>query len=177
MISNRFTSWPLWVSLAVVVVSLVSAAWPLLLLPALPFVLCALGLGVWAAWGGGMALCRGQWRRAISMIALPLAIIAAVLVMDAGEKIGNHVRFLADKSRYETVVAEARAEGKRSKWVDDWSLFFNTNQFVVWDEQDQIVLPRSEQTEAWRREMFPGGGSSGYRVHQSFGRHFYLIDH
>src|SRR5438045_8556080 len=77
MSPNRFTSWPLWVSLAVVVVSLVSAAWPLLLLPALPFVLCALGLGVWAAWGGGMALCRGQWRRAISMIALPLAIIAA----------------------------------------------------------------------------------------------------
>ena len=176
MISDQFTPWPLWVGLAVLVIPLILTICPLLLFPALPLVLCAPVLGVGGAWGAGMALGRGQWRRAISMIALPLAIIAAVPVLDAGDKVANQVRFLAHKSRYEAVVAQATAEGKHFKWLDDWSLFFNANRFVVWDEQDQIALPSSEQTETWRREMSPGGESSSYHVHQNFDSHFYLID-
>ena len=69
----------------------------------------------------------------------------------------DEVRFNLHKGRYETEVARAKAEGKHMAWVDDWSIFFNANDFVVWDEWDDPEI------------------ASGFKLKQRFGGHFYLV--
>lgn len=126
----------------------------------IPFIfnllIIAVGLLGAAIWCGSVALFRRQWRRALSMAAIPPMIVLTVPTMDASRSVRDELRFLIHKSGYEAQVAAAKAKGQHHISVDDWSAFFNAHSFVVWDEYDD---PHE----------------AGLRSYQSFGGHFYLI--
>jgi len=92
------------------------------------------------------------------MAAFPLMVVATVPSMEMIRSATDELRFLIHKDHYDAVVAKAKLEGKHSIIVDDWSIFFNANSFVIWDEQDQ-----------------PEKMISGFRSSQIFGNHYYLI--
>ena len=92
------------------------------------------------------------------MLALPLMVLLTVPSAEIARWIGNEAKFYLHKARYDAEAAKARAERKHSVVVDDWSIFFNANSFVVWDEDGR-----------------PEGVISGFRRCHDFGGHFYLI--
>lgn len=110
-------------------------------------------------WGAALALVRRRWRLALSMAAFPLTVSLIFPATDAARTAGNELRFLTHKSRYDAEVAKTKAEGKYYVTVDDWSIFFNSNSFVVWDAWDK-------PEEAW----------PSFTVYKSFGGHFYLVN-
>jgi hypothetical protein len=161
---DHFARWPLYSGVAVLVV--VSTAYllptflaiPILLVLCLPAIIAELlGTIVAVLWCAPAALFRRHWRRAVSMLALPVMILLTVPSAEVTRSIREEVRFSLNKGRYEVEVARAKAEGKHIAWVDDWSIFFNANDFVVWDEWDDPEI------------------ASGFKLKQRFGRHFYLV--
>lgn len=91
------------------------------------------------------------------MLALPLMVLLVVPAAEVASSLRDETRFYLNKGGYEADAAKASAAGKHIAWVDDWSIFFNANDFVVWDEQD-------------RPEM-----DSGFQLKRRFGGHFYLV--
>lgn len=91
------------------------------------------------------------------MLALPLMVLLTVPSTEAARWVRDEARFYIHKGTYEAKVAEAKAAGKHIAWVDDWSIFFNANDFVVWDGRDDPEI------------------ASGFTVKQRFGGHFYLV--
>jgi len=119
------------------------------------YVVALLGAAIWC---GSVALFRRQWRRAFSMVAIPLMVALTVSSMEMVRSARVELHFLIHKNRYETLIAKARSEGKHSAVVDDWSLFVTDHTFVVWDEQDhpeEVMRP--------------------FKSYHSFGGHFYLV--
>jgi hypothetical protein len=161
---DRFVRWPLYsgaVILAILSVSLLLPA-PLAIVVLLGLWLPVAGLGLLGAvvailWCAPAALFKGQWRRALSMLALPLMVLLTVPSTEAARWVRDEARFYIHKGTYEAKVAEAKIAGKHIAWVDDWSIFFNANDFVVWDEWDDPEI------------------ASGFTVKQRFGAHFYLV--
>ena len=161
---DRFVRWPLYLGLAVLAIVCMTGLLPTLL--AVPFILglCIpaiiaglIGMIVATLWCAPAALFRRRWRQAVSMLALPLMVLLIVPATEVTRSVRDETRFYLNKGRYEADAAKTRAEGKHIAWVDDWSIFFNANDFVVWDEQDQPAK------------------DSGFRLKRRFGGHFYLV--
>jgi len=108
-------------------------------------------------WGIPAALWKRRWRQALSMFAFPLMVVLALPAMQAAGSTRDEARFYIHKGSYDAKAAAAKAAGKHIAWVDDWSIFFNANDFVVWDEWDD---PETD---------------SGFKLEQRFGGHFYLV--
>src|SRR3954454_15643589 len=105
---DQFARWPLYSGLAVLVVGSI-----IMLLPILAFFFPALaiyvvGLLSAAIWCGSVALFRRQWRRAFSMVAIPLMVALTVPSMEMVRSARVELSFLIHKNRYETLIAKAR---------------------------------------------------------------------
>jgi hypothetical protein len=162
---DRFTRWPLYSGIAVLAIVCVTWLLPVPLAIAVLFGLCipafaggVLGAIIVILWCIPAALFKRHWRRALSMLALPLMVLLTVPSTEAARWVRDETRFYIHKGAYDAKVTEAKAVGKHSAVVDDWSLFVTANEFVVWDEWDD-----------------PEEVISGYRRYASFGDHFYLI--
>lgn len=108
-------------------------------------------------WGAWLAVFRYRWRHGLSLLALPLMVLLTVPASAGARWFRDEARFYIHKERYETAVAEAKAEGKQYVVVDDWSIFVTANSFVVWDAWD-----KPEEV-------------MGMKPYKSFGGHFYLV--
>jgi hypothetical protein len=161
---DEFVRWPLYSGVTVLVIVCVtwllppSLALPLLFGLCVPAITAGL-VGAMAAilWCAPVALFKRRRRQALSMLALPLMILLVVPAMEFARAVRVETRLYLNEARYEAGVAKAKAEGKHIAWVDDWSIFFNANDFVVWDEQDQ---PERD---------------TGFQLKHRFGDHFYLL--
>ena len=91
------------------------------------------------------------------MLALPLMVAATLPAMEAARLARDQARFYIHKSNYDAQVAEAKAAGKHSIVVDDWSTFVTDNTFIVWDEWD-----KPEE-------------AMGFKPYHSFGGHYYKV--
>jgi hypothetical protein len=156
--SDQFSRWPLYSGLAVLATGSITMLLPIFAVLLFILPVYAVGLLVAAIWCGSVALFRGQWRRALSTLAIPLMVLLTVPSMEMVGSARDDLRFLIHKNRYEAAVAKAKSEGKHSATVDDWSLFVTDNTFIVWDEQDR-----------------PEELIHGFKSYRSFGNHFYKI--
>jgi hypothetical protein len=140
---DHFLLWPLFVALGPPLLwGLVWAIVPLAFLGlalAVPF----LGIATLATVIlTGHHLQQRQWRRAVSMLVVP--VYAALVALAPGIAVGPFVRlgvwahFLADHSRYEAELAKIPSPRFR---VFDWGGFAGTNLWLVYDEDDDIALP------------------------------------
>jgi hypothetical protein len=159
--SDRLVRWPLYSGIAILAITGIIWGMPIFIGFALiPLIFLILGvvMGLLGAviWCGSIALFRRQWRRALSVVAFPLMVALTIPSADMARSARDELRFLIHKSGYEAQVAAAKAKGQHHVSVDDWSIFFNANSFVVWDEYDEPDEP-------------------GFKSYQSFGGHFYLI--
>jgi hypothetical protein len=156
---DQFARWPLYSGIAIFAIVTLAMLWLPLFILLLPIILSAVPvLLIVAIWCGSVALFRGEWRRALSMMAIPLMVVLAVASMGTAISARDELRFLIHRSGYEAIVAEAKVKGKHFAVIDDWSLFVTANGFVVWDERDK-----------------PEEVISGFRPYHSFGDHFYLV--
>ena len=180
---DRFAQWPMYSGLAIVVFCCLIFYWPItqlafsviaiLWLP--PLGVAVVALLVAATWCGVLALLRGQWRRMISMMLLPILLFGALpagLITDAT---ANKLTLLANRADYMQRINYAKQNGERLV-LFDWggNVMIGFNRFLVWDEEDQIDLPISKQTPEWKSNADKRIGR--YRIHQILGDHFYLIE-
>jgi hypothetical protein len=161
---DRFARWPLYSGIAVL--AIVCATWlspaslgvPFLFVLAVPaFTAGVFGAFIAILWCIPAALLKRHWRRALSILALPLMVLLTVPSTEVARWVRDETRFYIHKSAYDAKVTEAKTTGKHTAWVDDWSIFFNANDFVVWDEFDDPEI------------------ASGFKLKRRFGGHFYLV--
>jgi hypothetical protein len=134
-------------------------ALPFLFGPCIPAALAGL-LGAVAVilWCIPVALIRRRWRRALSLLALPLLVLLTAPSADLAQRSRDDIWFYLHKKHYEAEAAQAKAEGKHSAVLDDWSIFVSANSFVVWDERDR-----------------PEEVMMGFKPYHHFADHFYLV--
>jgi hypothetical protein len=104
-------------------------------------------------------------------VMLPVAIPAAF----ATDHATNWLTFAVSKNRY---VADIQQVTKSSKHLLLWdwggNVMIGFNRFIVWDPEDQLPLPKGQQTDSWKMQaQFP---AAEYRVVQKLGAHFYLVE-
>jgi hypothetical protein len=181
--NDQFTLWPCCSGIGIFAFLAVVTYWPIaqiafsvvFVLWGIPFgifVLGALGITVWR---GVTALLTSRWRRALSMLALPVTLALTFPAISRMIPLENKLTFRLHEKRYAAAAAKAEREGKRVAWVADWGggVMIGFNRFVLWDEKDDVALPSAQRSAEWKQEL-PDGDR--LRVQQYFGNHFYLID-
>jgi hypothetical protein len=178
---DRLSRWPLYSGLAVVAIWCFVFYWPvaqiafsiIFIFWAVPFalvILCLLGVAMWCGLAG---LLQQRWRRSISMLAFPVMLIAAIPASFATDYFTSWLTFVANRSRYTADTQEAAKAGKHLLFFD-WggNVMIGVNRAVVWDAEDQVALPKAQQTPPWGEEF----SVASYRVIQRLETHFYLIE-
>ncbi|WP_145616647.1 MULTISPECIES: hypothetical protein [Nitrospirillum] len=158
------------------------------LLSAPPLYLIA-GLVVIVAWSGAalastVAALRSAWRRnvpqACAMAILPLVFLASALwpkpVIFGARVLGDRLHFAIARPRYLAQIRALPQTGQPRLAIIEWGGFIAMTIGVVYDESDEIGLPRSQQSTTWNDRAAGSELSCGYAVNAAVGDHFYLVD-
>jgi len=178
---DRFLIWPLIVTIGAPLVagSLISMA-PALFLPILALWLLVWSSGTLAALVvAGFALWKVRWRRAASMLVLPISIgIFAVelsLSIAMVNYFGDYIHFLIVRGSYEMQVA-ALPRGKEPRFLRfEWGGFLGNFVEVIYDEVDQLALPEGQQSAEWLDRARGGFGVCEFKA-RPLGEHFYVVN-
>jgi hypothetical protein len=145
-------------------------------IPALLFVWVMAGLGalivsLWAA-------IRRQWSRCLVASALPIVLIAVAFnpvgFVRFCNYLGDVAHFIVMKPYYDKAVAALPAGQGPHLAVFDWGGMAWASFGVVYDETDQVSLPRSRQSADWlARASHSELGCEGYGV-EGLWDHYYL---
>jgi hypothetical protein len=175
---DRFTIWPIALACGFPIV--------LILLWAGPFVLAFVGapilMMVWASsallasvFAFSAARVR-LWRRALSVSVLPLATFAAIatdvwaVAIETGETIHFHVM----RRSYLEGVAKLPSTGDPRFVLWQWGGFV-VGHGVVYDESDELRLPLSERSAAWKKRVENTEIGACGVWGTPLGDHFYLV--
>ena len=181
--------WPVWAAIGfpVLLVGLDASpiAWnPFFVLFGIPSLLFLWAcLGVWALVAGIRRLMRREWMRALTSLALPLAVLLAGLQFGGFNHLCNYygdvVFFIARRPAYLAEIRETPPDG------DSRLLVFNRGGMLwasggyVYDESDEVALPHALQSASWKTkadqtELTCGYFAEPFPGHLSYTKHWYI---
>jgi hypothetical protein len=175
---DRFTIWPF--ALAWVFPILLALLWsgPMALTWGVPVL-----LSIWAL-AALFSLCLATflvtvraWRRAASLLVLPLATVAAIVKANAlwlfAIDTGEHIHFRVMRGDYLSQVAKLPADAGPRIAVFNWGGFVISHA-VVYDESDQVLLPAEKQSPSWKKKIAGTELDCGVWG-DPMGDHFYIV--
>jgi hypothetical protein len=141
---------------------------------------------VWAIGGLGSlivsvrAAMRKDWKRCVLASALPIVLILVALNPDGFVRscihIGDVLHFISAKPYYDRQIAAIPADQRPRLAIFDWGGMAWGSTGLVYDESDEVALPKGRQSADWQAraahtELNCGGW--GYGV-QPLWDHYYL---
>jgi hypothetical protein len=146
-------------------------------IPALLFVWAIAGLGALIV--SLRSAMRKEWRRCIIASVLPIVLLAVALdpfrFIHACNYLGDVAHFIIAKSAYDSKIAALPIDQRPRVVVFDWGGMVWASRGLVYDETDQVALPKGRQSAAWLAQASHTELSceGGYGV-QSLWDHYYL---
>ena len=142
-------------------------------------------LGLWAI-AGLVALIislrsamQKHWRRCVLAAILPAVLLIVafdpVQFVRACNYAGDVIHFIAMKSSYDRQIAALPADQRPRLAVFDWGGMSFASHGLIYDESDQVALPKGSQSADWLAQTSHTELSCGYGV-QALWDHYYLAD-
>jgi hypothetical protein len=127
-----------------------------------------------------VALVRRRWRYALTACIVPMAVTAAALqpftFIHLTNRLGDAVHFVLMRSSYVARIETMPARGQPRFVVFNRGGMVWASNGVVYDESDEVALPRDRQSQAARRRFDRSELGCGNYTVQSLGAHFYAAD-
>lgn len=125
----------------------------------------------------GCALGRA-WRPCLAMLLLPLTAVLAGLnlqfVWRAGQEAGDYVHFYVMRPLYLSEISRLPADQPRLVVYNWGGLLPMISHGVVFDESDEIALPKGERSDAWKKRA-DRSEVECVLAYTPVGGHFYLV--
>jgi hypothetical protein len=135
---------------------------------------------------------KRRWRRVISIVAAPVAAYYFLVALGALGIDPHRIRFELSRAHYQDQVSRLPETGEPRFKIFDWgstggAAVVNIFYTLIYDESDEIGLPREERSADWNRRanaLFPGSqmcsilhpDPSRHFVNiRKMGAHFYLV--
>jgi hypothetical protein len=180
----RFPRWPLAIGLGVPLAFILLAASPL----GTDFIYVTLGIPalllVWAIGGLGSlivsvrAAMRKDWKQCVLASALPIVLLFVALnpvgFVRSCNYIGDVLHFIVEKPYYDQQIAAIPADQRPRLAVFDWGGMVWGSSGLVYDESDQVALPKGRQSAGWLSQASHTELSCGGYGVQSLWDHYYL---
>ena len=182
--SSRFPRWLVAIGLGVPFALIALAASPL----GNDFLYVVIGIPAllltWALAGVGALVVsarfakRQEWRRCAIALVLPIVLLVVALdpvgFVRSCNHIGDLIHFIAGKPYYDRAVAALPTDHGPRLAVFDWGGMVSASFGLVYDETDQVSLPRARQSADWlKRASHSELSCEGYGV-QPLWDHYYL---
>jgi hypothetical protein len=147
-------------------------------IPALLFLWVIAGLGSLVV--SIRSAMQKQWRRCVLAAILPLVLLIVafdpVRFVRSCDYTGDVIHFIAMKSHYDRTIAALPADQRPRLVVFDWGGMSFASHGLVYDETDQVALPRGRQSAYWLAQAGHTELScEGYGVRPLWD-HYYLAD-
>ncbi len=183
---SRFPRWLLAAGLGVPLALIVLAASPLgtnffYVVVGIPALLLAWAIaGVGALIVGVRSAMRKDWRRCVIASVLPVVLLVVAVdpirFVRSCNHIGDVIHFMVAKPYYDRQIAALPVERGLRLVVFDWGGMVWASSGLVYDETDQVALPRDRQSADWLAQASRSELScEGYGVQPLWG-HYYLAD-
>jgi hypothetical protein len=123
---------------------------------------------------------KKEWRRCLLAAILPVVLLIVafdpIRFVRSCDYVGDVIHFIAMRSYYDRKMAALPADQRPPLVVFDWGGMAFASHGLVYDETDQVSLPRRRQSVDWlaqagRTEL----SCEGYGV-QPLWDHYYLVD-
>jgi hypothetical protein len=182
---SRLLRWAVAIGLGVPIALIVFAASPLgpdffyvlAGIPALLFLWVIAGLGALIV--SVRSAMQKQWRRCGLAAILPVVLLIVafdpVRFVRSCDYLGDVLHFIAMKPHYDRQIAALPADQNPRLVVFDWGGMSFASHGLVYDETDQVALPRGRQSAHWLAEASHTELSCGYGV-RALWDHYYLAD-
>jgi hypothetical protein len=135
-------------------------------------------------------LARRRWRRLVSLLIAPLLLLVLLRILAAVGITSDSVRFALTKQTYLAEIERADRSGGEPRFKTfawDNTFLEKTYSTLVYDESDEIALPRGEQSTAWQQRVQTpcsekkecvdlDPGPDEYVSVRKIGEHFYILD-
>jgi hypothetical protein len=123
---------------------------------------------------------RKEWRRSVLAAILPVVLLIVafnpVRFVRACDYAGDVIHFIAMKSHYDRTIAALPADQRPRLAVFDWGGMSFASHGLVYDETDQVTLPKGSQSADWLAKASHSELScEGYGV-RALWDHYYLAD-
>ncbi|MBY5768165.1 hypothetical protein HFO06_34720 [Rhizobium leguminosarum] len=131
-----------------------------------------------------------RWRRLVSLLTAPLLLLVLLRILATAGLTTDNVRFTLTKQTYLAEIERTDRSGGEPRFKTfawDNTFLEKTYSTLVYDESDEVALPRGEQSTAWQQrvqtscsekkecvDLDPGPDES-ISV-RKIGEHFYLLD-
>jgi hypothetical protein len=147
-------------------------------IPALVFLWVIAGLGALIV--SIRSAMQKQWRRCVLAAILPVVLLIVafdpVRFVRSCNYAGDVIHFLAMKSSYDRQIAGLPADQRPRLAVFDWGGMSFASHGLVYDETDQISLPKGSQSADWLAQASHSELScEGYGARPLWD-HYYLVD-
>ena len=121
-----------------------------------------------------------QWRRCVLAAILPVVLLLVafdpVRFVRACDYAGDVIHFIAMKSHYDRQIAALPADQRPGLLVFDWGGMSFASHGLVYDESDQVSLPKGSQSADWLAKAGHTELScEGYGA-RALWDHYYLAD-
>ncbi|MGO7321875.1 hypothetical protein ACC808_27780 [Rhizobium ruizarguesonis] len=135
-------------------------------------------------------LAQRRWRRLVSLLIAPLLLLVLLRILAAVGITSDSVRFALTKQTYLAEIERADRSGGEPRFKTfawDNTFLEKTYSTLVYDESDEIALPRGEQSTAWQQRVQTpcsekkecvdlDPGPDEYVSVRKIGEHFYILD-
>ena len=123
---------------------------------------------------------RKEWRRCVMATILPVVLLIVafdpVRFVRSCDYLGDVIHFIAMRSTYDRTIAALPADQRPRLAVFDWGGMSFASHGLVYDESDQVALPRGRQSTDWvAKASHTELSCEGYGV-QALWDHYYLAD-
>jgi hypothetical protein len=123
---------------------------------------------------------RKEWTRCVLAAILPLVLLIVafdpIRFVRACDYAGDVIHFMAMKSSYDRQIAALPADQRPGLAVFDWGGMSFASHGLVYDETDQVSLPKGRQSADWLAKASHSELScEGYGV-RALWDHYYLAD-
>jgi hypothetical protein len=123
---------------------------------------------------------RKEWRRCLLAAILPIVLLVVafdpVRFIRSCDYAGDVIHFLAMESSYDRAIAALPADQRPRLVVFDWGGMSFASHGLVYDETDQVALPKGSQSADWLAQARHSELScEGYGV-RALWDHYYLAD-
>jgi hypothetical protein len=123
---------------------------------------------------------RREWRRCVIAATLPVVLLIVafdpVRFVRSCDYLGDVIHFIAMRSYYDRTIAALPADQRPRLVVFDWGGMSFASRGLVYDETDQVALPRGRQSTDWvAKASHTELSCEGYGV-QALWDHYYLAD-
>ncbi|MDF0694935.1 hypothetical protein PYR71_00110 [Rhizobium sp. MC63] len=129
-----------------------------------------------------------RWRRALSLVTAPLLLLICLHLLAAAGIAPDSVRFALTRQAYLAEIKRSDVGHPFRTFVWDDTFRHKTYSTLVYDESDEIALPKGEQSAAWQQRLQTfclekkkecvtlDPGPDNFISVSKIGEHFYILD-